>query len=43
MTLEHGHSFQVEICGMLTSVEQEERWTDYELYDGTGSIKARIW
>ncbi|KAG0525338.1 hypothetical protein BDA96_06G047500 [Sorghum bicolor] len=35
--------YTVEICGMLTSVEQEERWTDYELYDGTGSIKARIW
>ena len=34
---------QVELCGMVTRIEQHERWTDYEIYDGTGSIRSRIW
>ncbi|XP_021321753.1 uncharacterized protein LOC110437599 [Sorghum bicolor] len=43
LVINESQVFTVELCGMLTRIEQHERWMDYEIYDGTGSIRSRIW
>lgn len=34
---------QVQVCGMIESIDQNEAYTDFSINDGTGIIAARIW
>jgi len=35
--------YKVKLCGILRRIQPHEKYIDYTVHDGTGSIDARVW
>ncbi|RLN23382.1 hypothetical protein C2845_PM07G33100 [Panicum miliaceum] len=35
--------YTVQVCGLLTKLDHDECYSDYMIFDGTGTMEGRAW